>query len=111
MGTPLAGVTMTFSRVLGQGALPSPVQTDAGGFWSQNGFQPGTTYRVTPSLPTYTFNPPSRDFTTPAELDFAATFVECSGLSPLPISPGQTVAGTLTTDGCTEAHTCGHRSA
>src|SRR5439155_22750460 len=79
MGTPLAGVTMTFSRVLGQGALPAPVQTDAIGFWSQTGFLPGTTYRVTPSLGTYTFTPPSRDFTTIGELESEARRVGGDG--------------------------------
>ena len=100
-GAPLPGVTVTFSRVLGTGALPAPVQTDAMGFWSQTGFVPGTTYRVTPSLGTYTFTPPSRDFTTIGELDFTATFVECNVLAPVPIAPGQTVGGALTTDDCT----------
>src|SRR5439155_14037745 len=45
--TGLGGVTVTFARVSGAGALPVPVPTNAAGFWSQSGFEPGTEYRVT----------------------------------------------------------------
>src|SRR5439155_18257678 len=61
-GGPLANVTMTFTAVAGGGAVPSPVATDANGQWAQTGFAPGTTYRVTPSLPEYVFSPASLDF-------------------------------------------------
>src|SRR5204862_4744647 len=63
--------------------------------------EPGTTYTATATLGTYAFNPPSRDFTTTLELDFAATFIECNALAPLAIAPGQTERGTLTTGDCT----------
>src|SRR5439155_25796516 len=86
---------------LGSGALPSPVQTNDSGVWFQTGFEPGTTYTATATLGTYAFNPPSRDFTTTLELDFAATFIECNALAPLAIAPGQTERGTLTTGDCT----------
>src|SRR6185312_10459493 len=56
-GGGLAGVTITFSRVTGTGAIPAPVMTDASGGWIQTGFVPGTTYQATPSLATYAFTP------------------------------------------------------
>src|SRR5204862_4115055 len=43
LGTALPGVTVTFSCVLGSGAVPLPVQTDGGGFWAQTGFGAGPT--------------------------------------------------------------------
>jgi C1A family cysteine protease len=58
----LPGVTTTFSRVSGTGIVPSNVTTDVNGIWSRTGFQQGTTYRVTPSLSGYTFNPSYREF-------------------------------------------------
>jgi len=58
-GQGMPGVTMTFSRVSGTGNIPTPVTTDAGGKWSQTGFQQGTTYKVTPSLTGYGFSPAS----------------------------------------------------
>src|SRR5947199_7285995 len=100
-GMGLGGAMITFSRVLGSGALPSPVKTNDSGVWFQTGFEPGTTYTATVTLGTYAFNPPSRDFTTTLELDFAATFIECHALAPLAITPGQTERGTLTTGDCT----------
>ncbi len=45
----LPGVTITFTRVTGAGAVPTPVQTGEDGKFSQTGFEEGTTYRVTPS--------------------------------------------------------------
>jgi len=61
-GGGVSGVTMSFSVVSGSGSVPASVQTDGSGNWSQSGFQPGTTYRVTPSKSGYTFNPTSLDF-------------------------------------------------
>ena len=61
-GSGLSGVTMTFSRVSGTGTIPSNVTTDMNGIWSRTGFQQGTTYRVTPSLSGYIFNPISSNF-------------------------------------------------
>lgn len=59
----VSGVTMTFTRVSGNGNLPQPAKTDENGNWKQSGFELGTTYRVTPSLADYVFDPPSMDFT------------------------------------------------
>jgi hypothetical protein len=57
-----SGVTVTFTRVSGTGAIPASVQSNATGAWSQSGFQPGTTYRATPSKSGWTFTPTYRDF-------------------------------------------------
>lgn len=62
---PLSGVTITFTRVSGSGAVPAPVQTGADGKWSQAGFEEGTTYRVTPSG--------LGNIYAPAFLDYSAT--------------------------------------
>jgi C1A family cysteine protease len=61
-GAGLSGVTIMFSRISGTGAIPASVTTDATGIWSQGGFQPGTTYRATPSNTGYTFTPQYKDF-------------------------------------------------
>ena len=57
----MSGVTMTFSRASGTGFVPGPATTDSDGVWSQTNFQKGTTYKVTPSLAGYGFNPASSD--------------------------------------------------
>src|SRR4029453_9449983 len=90
-GAPLAGVTLTFARI-GGGTAPAPVQTDAGGAWSQSGFVngPGVSYTVTPSRAGLTFAPASLTFETDrADLDFVGT----PGCSATPIAPGQTLSG------------------
>ncbi|HOF50008.1 MAG TPA: CARDB domain-containing protein, partial [Verrucomicrobiota bacterium] len=75
-GATQSGVTMTFGRVSGSGAIPAAVQTGANGAWSQSGFASGTTYRATPSKTGYTFNPASRDFTSANNaLNFTAATV------------------------------------
>jgi len=56
-GTGLPGVTMSFRRVAGKGALPGSVQTGSDGTWSQTGFESGTTYKVTPAKTGYAFSP------------------------------------------------------
>jgi RHS repeat-associated protein len=56
------GVTMTFTRIAGNGIIPPPVQTGAYGKWSQSEFEPGTTYRVTPTKTNFVFNPTYLDF-------------------------------------------------
>jgi hypothetical protein len=61
----IEGVTITFSRVTGTGALPAPVRTDAGGGWSQTGFQAGTTYRAAASKQGFVFNPASMEISRP----------------------------------------------
>jgi hypothetical protein len=50
-------VTMAFERVSGTGAVPSSVQTDNAGGWNQRGFEPGTTYSVTPRRDGFHFTP------------------------------------------------------
>src|SRR5438093_13364904 len=78
---------MTFTRVLGSGPIPAAVMTDMNGDWSQGGFQPGTTYRVTPSLGMYVFSPASQDFNTiNASLNFSAFFISCSEPAATPIT-------------------------
>ncbi len=62
-------VQMVFSRVSGSGNLPGSVYSGATGQWSQSGFEPGTTYRVTPQAPSetaYIFNPLYRNFSSQA---------------------------------------------
>jgi hypothetical protein len=89
-GTGISGVTMTFTRFSGTGAIPAPVQTDADGNWNQTGFQPGTTYRATPTKSGYTFNPVYRNFSsTSSVLNFTGT---------IPTS-GFTGSGVVTTGG------------
>jgi len=55
--TGIPGVTMTFSSVSGTGAVPISVMTGSDGSWIQTGFAAGTTYKVTPSKPPYSFSP------------------------------------------------------
>lgn len=70
-GDGVGRVTITFARVTGNGELPAPVQTDDNGAWRQSGFEPGTTYRATPSGRRQSFSPATRDFSTAgAALDF-----------------------------------------
>jgi hypothetical protein len=79
-GAGLSGVTMTFSRVSGTGTVPANVTTNAGGIWSQTGFQAGTSYRVTPSLSVYTFTPASSTFSD------ESTGLNFLGTAPTPAS-------------------------
>ncbi|MBM4145207.1 MAG: hypothetical protein FJ240_02880 [Nitrospira sp.] len=73
-GTGISGVTMTFTRLSGTGAIPASVQTDADGRWSQIGFQPGTSYRVTPTKSGSTFSPVYRNFSSASSvLNFTGT--------------------------------------
>lgn len=62
-GDPVARVTMTFTRVEGGGPVPAAVETDDNGNWTQTGFEPGTTYRVTASKSRLTFKPEQHEFT------------------------------------------------
>jgi subtilisin family serine protease len=59
-------VTISFTRVSGGGELPAAVRTDENGNWSQGGFEPGTTYRVTAVKSRQSFSPSSRDFDAPS---------------------------------------------
>jgi hypothetical protein len=70
--TGIQGVTMTFSRVSGTGPVPGSVQTFSDGSWSQTGFAVGTTYKVTPSKPTYSFSPKNSTF---SNGDTSLTFI------------------------------------
>jgi len=90
--TGIANVNMTFSRVSGTGTVPAAVTTLTDGTWSQSGFQSGTTYRVTPSLSGYSFNPTSSNFsaestglnfvgTPPTPASITLTFPNAAGLS------------------------------
>jgi hypothetical protein len=58
----VSGVTVRFEVVSRKGSVPAPARTDAGGNWSQSGFVPGTTYKVTPSRDGYSFTPDSITF-------------------------------------------------
>jgi subtilisin family serine protease len=71
-GSPVANVTLSFSRVSGGGDVPFDVQTGDDGSWSQSGFEPGTTYRVSARKIRSYFSPGSYDFSAPiSTLDFA----------------------------------------
>lgn len=94
-GAGLANVPLTFTRVTGSGTLPTAVTTDADGYWFQNGFQPGTTYRITPSLAPYVFAPASRDFSQAAALDFFDNLTTSSTTSSTTTS--STTSSTTTT--------------
>src|SRR5207244_2469441 len=99
-GVALSGVTVTFTQVAGTGALPGAVMTGASGLFSQTGFTAATVYRATPSLSGYVFTPPSLDFDAPANLNFTATALGCSGFTATPITVGQTLNGTLANTDC-----------
>ena len=72
-GSPIANVTLSFSRVSGGGDVPFDVQTDGNGLWSQSGFEPGTTYRVTARRIRSNFLPSSLDFSAAlTTLDFTS---------------------------------------
>ena len=57
-----SGVAIRFTRVSGSGTIPPPVQTTSNGSWSANGFQPGTTYRASPTRTGWVFDPPDKEF-------------------------------------------------
>ena len=61
-GMPIPAVRLSFSRVSGGGEIPGEALTDAEGNWSQSGFEPGTTYRVTASKIRSSFSPISIEF-------------------------------------------------
>lgn len=61
-GQSLAGVTIYFSRVSGNGSIPAPVVTDATGKWSQTGFDETTRYIAYAKLGNYIFVPRTHDF-------------------------------------------------
>jgi C1A family cysteine protease len=89
-GLGLSGVTMTFSRTSGTGAIPTPAMTDLNGVWSQTGFQMGTTYRVTPSMAGYTFTPAYKEFSGESPgLNFTATPVTPTGLTVVSPNGGE----------------------
>lgn len=61
-GSPISGVTLTFSKISGGGDVPGQVQTDDNGKWSQSGFEPGTTYQVSASRIRTSFSPAVHQF-------------------------------------------------
>lgn len=61
-GFAIPGVRLSFSRVSGGGEIPGEVLSDANGNWTQSGFEPGTTYRVTASKIRSAFDPGSIEF-------------------------------------------------
>ena len=61
-GQGVARVTINFTRVTGGGVLPGPAQVDDDGYWSQSGFEPGTTYKATPLRSRVRFSPESTTF-------------------------------------------------
>jgi hypothetical protein len=58
----LDGVTLTFTRVLGTGTIPEKKLTDSNGAFNQTGFVSGTTYKITPAKPGYSFSPKNSTF-------------------------------------------------
>ena len=73
VGSGVSGVTITFTRVSGGGAIPDAVETDDAGSWSQSGFESGTVYRVSATKSRQSFSPPSIDFSSASSiLNFAS---------------------------------------
>jgi hypothetical protein len=96
-GVGLSAVTMTFSRVFGVGTVPASVQTTTTGTWTRSGFHSGTTYRVTPSRPSYIFSPASRDFSgASTALNFTAA-VAFSASGRVTTSNGTGISGVTMT--------------
>jgi hypothetical protein len=69
-GSPVPNVTLSFSRIAGGGDVPPDTQTGDDGSWSQTGFEPGTTYRVTARKIRSTFSPDFYDFGATTTLNF-----------------------------------------
>ncbi|MGH9836748.1 MAG: S8 family serine peptidase [Blastocatellia bacterium] len=65
-GDGIARVTISFTRVSGGGDVPDAVETDDRGNWSQQDFEPGTTYRASATKTRQSFSPASRDFSSPS---------------------------------------------
>ena len=75
-----SGVTITFTRLSGTGAVPQPVVTGTTGYWSVSGFESGTTYLATPSRQGATFTPAWREFSESSfHIDFAGDLFVASG--------------------------------
>ncbi|HKG22345.1 MAG TPA: BACON domain-containing carbohydrate-binding protein, partial [Blastocatellia bacterium] len=73
-GAPLQFARLTFTRLSGTGAIPTPVATNASGNWTQSGFETGSTYRATPTLKRFSFTPAFRDFSAASSiLNFTAS--------------------------------------
>ncbi|MCI0337194.1 MAG: S8 family serine peptidase [Acidobacteria bacterium] len=72
-GEAIGKVTLQFTRISGGGEVPAETQTDENGNWSQSGFEPGTTYRVTANRIRMLFAPSSYDFSAASNmLDFTS---------------------------------------
>ncbi len=67
MGDGVAGVTVVFSLVGGQGDLPGPVTTDGAGRFSQSGFSEGAEYSAEPRKAGWLFGPPRIEFSAGTE--------------------------------------------
>ena len=71
-GLGLSRVTVAFTRISGNGAIPPPVETDLEGRWSQFGFEPGTVYRITPTRGRAQFSPAYQEIGAPSsQVNFA----------------------------------------
>jgi subtilisin family serine protease len=94
-GVGVAQASVSFTRVAGAGRVPIGVVTDAEGRFSQGGFEPNTTYRVTPSKNRIRFTPQSRDFSGPlVTLDFISLDRRLRAPAPTPpVRPGASRRG------------------
>jgi len=82
-GVGVPRITMIFSRVTANGALPVPDQvlTDDIGNWSQSGFEEGVTFQVTPNNSDFSISPSGGTFgvSNPAQNFTARRFYAVSG--------------------------------
>jgi len=98
---PVSQVLLTFSRISGTGAVPPAVQPSLSNrTWSQTGFEPGTVYRVTPSLAGYVFSPASYDFDgAKSDLNFGASKAPFDASGRVTDAAGNGIAGVTITFG------------
>jgi hypothetical protein len=92
-GAAIPAVTVEFTRLIGSGALPGPVQTDASGQWTQSGFEVGTTYGITPVLAAYTLVPPTASANVAKSLAFVGTSATFSASGTVLTRSGTPIAG------------------
>jgi hypothetical protein len=96
-GRGVANVKVAFARVSGIArnvAIPEAVKTGPRGGWQQDGFPNGVTIRVTPSLPGFTFNPPSAVATNTSPIKFVAIPDQAAAPPAQPFSVSGTVLRT-----------------
>ncbi len=94
----IPGVTLSFSRVSGNGPLPGPTTTDSDGFWSRAGFAFGTTYRVRAAKSGSTFSPPFQDFA--GDLGDLSFVTSGPGCVATPITFGTPLTRSLDANDC-----------